>query len=199
MREKRGHRRKEGWGKTEAGVSGGTMNRGRERRQAGSHSVHQPISAHSSHGSCAPGSATYGPRETRGSNSVTRRILGRPSHGSCPPGSSTYWCENHNSHGTPSPISAALHIHKEFHVRPRGEDSHNVPPHISARTSNGSCPTGNSTDDPRQGSHPIHPNRHTPEMDRTWPSRRSNYGPREKIRMVSPRPFRHTSHTDRAP
>ena len=78
--EKRGHRRKDGWGKTEAGVSGGRTNRGRERRQAGSHSVHQPISAHSSHGSRPPGSATYGTRETQGSHSVTRPISGRPSH-----------------------------------------------------------------------------------------------------------------------
>ena len=66
------------------------MNGGRERKQAGSHSVHQPISAHSLHGSCPPGSATYGPRETQGSHSVTRRISGRPSHGSCPSGRSTY-------------------------------------------------------------------------------------------------------------
>ena len=118
MREKRGYRRKEGWGKTEAGAGGGRMNRGRERGQAGSHGVHQPISAHSSHGSCPPGSATYGPRETQGSHSVTRRISGRPSHGSCPSGRSTK--------------GARL----EVRMAP--------PPPISPHSSYGTCPTENS-------------------------------------------------------
>ena len=39
--------------------------------------------------------------------------------------------------------------HKEFHVRPHGEDSHSVPLHISIRRSNGSCPRGSSIDGPR--------------------------------------------------
>ena len=101
-KEERGTSREEGGGRSED--TGGRkdeerLGRGRmederrkrrERRRAGSHSVHQPISAHSPHGSCPTGSATYGPRETQDSHSGILSNSGRPSHGPFPSGSSTY-------------------------------------------------------------------------------------------------------------
>ena len=71
------------------------MNGGRGRRHAGSHNVHQPILAHFSHGTCPPGSATDGLRETQGSQSVPLAMSGRRSHGSCPSGWWTYGARVH--------------------------------------------------------------------------------------------------------
>ena len=76
--------------------------------------------AHSSHGSCLPRCATYGPRETQGSHSVTRPVSGCPSHGPRPSGSSTSGARVKVRLAPLRPYRPPFTrnvLHSEFHVR----------------------------------------------------------------------------------
>ena len=68
-----------------------------------------------------------------------------------------------------TPFTRIVH-HRELYLWPQWVRSHGVPTPISAHPSRGSCPTGRCT-----------------------------YSPSGCGRMVSPRPFRHSPHEDRAP
>ena len=103
-------------------------NGGRERREAGSHSIPRTF-WHALHMDRAPQGAPHtAPEKEQVSHGAPRQYWNASGADRAPQGIPLTGSRVTILMAPLRPLRHTLHIHKEFHVRLRGKDSHNVPP-----------------------------------------------------------------------